>query len=141
MRIYTDDDLRRVDSRFLGLPGWTFFWNPTRYVAYGFGAIVFPVLAWLFTCIAGWGAWTAIYALAATVLITGRVMRAVDDERPLSAWGPLVWEEIGTPRTSRHERPQSVTLRLPAVVVFNCPADHPRRLTALYLPGRRGAKR
>jgi hypothetical protein len=37
MHVSTDDALRRVDARWLGVPGFTFPWRPTRYAAYGVG--------------------------------------------------------------------------------------------------------
>ncbi len=139
MRIYTDDDLRRVDSRFLGLPGFTFFWNPTRYAAYGFGALVFLAVAFVFATLAGWGVWTVIYSVAATVVITSTVMRRVDSERPLAAWAPLVWGEIGAPRGSRHAAPRTCRTDLAAVAVFT--PGPGRALTRLHTPPNRRPNR
>jgi len=48
MRIRTDDELRRVDARWLGPPRVSFPWPATRYVAYGVGFMVFLLVGWVF---------------------------------------------------------------------------------------------
>jgi hypothetical protein len=82
MRITTDDVLRRIDSRRLGPPGFTFPWPATRYIAYGIGAPVVVVCVLVATRVFGDGFWTIVYAASIGVLITSRVMRHIDDERP-----------------------------------------------------------
>ena len=63
MRVSTDDALRRVDARWLGVPGWTFPWRPTRYSAYGIGAPIAIAVIFTATRLFGSGLWTIVYGL------------------------------------------------------------------------------
>lgn len=124
MKITNDDSLRRVDSRWLGVPGWTFPWNPTRYNAYGIGIPVFVVLMWLVTRFVDTGFWPITYVLVATIYLTSRIMDSVDEERPAASAFAMLWAELGAPRTSRHhDVTQSSTWNLAAVPIFSAPDD------------------
>ena len=129
MRVWTDDALRRVDARWLGVPGWTFPWRPTRYSAYGIGAPVAIVVIFTATRLFGSGLWTVVYGLTIAIAVTTYTMRLVDDERPASTLPPLVWGELGAPRDSRHNRSHQGVLSLAAIPIFIQAPDG----TALHL--------
>jgi hypothetical protein len=118
MRICTDDALRRVDARWLGVPGWTFPWRPTRYSAYGIGAPIAVVVIAAATRLFGPGLWTVVYGLTIAIAVTTYTMRLVDDERPAGTLPALVWGELGAPRDSRHNRPRHGVLTLAAIPIF-----------------------
>ena len=129
MRVWTDDALRRVDARWLGVPGWTFPWRPTRYSAYGIGAPVAVVVIAAATRLFGSGLWTVVYGLTIAIAVTTYTMRLVDDERPASTLPALVWGELGAPRDSRHNRSHHGVLSLAAIPIFIPAPDG----TALHL--------
>ena len=110
MRIRTDDELRRVDARWLGPPRVSFPWPATRYVAYGVGFVVFLLVGWVFARFVEVSFWTMLYTLMITVGVTGWICRRIDDERPLSTLPAVVWAELGTPRRSAHDRRQTLTV-------------------------------
>jgi len=118
MRVWTDDALRRVDARWLGVPGWTFPWRPTRYSAYGIGAPVAIVVIAAATRLFGSGLWTVVYGLTIAIAVTTYTMRLVDDERPASTLPSLIWAELGAPRDSRHNRSQRGVLSLASIPIF-----------------------
>jgi hypothetical protein len=118
MRVTTDDALRRVDARWLGVPGWTFPWRPTRYSAYGIGAPIAIVVIFTATRLFGSGLWTIVYGLTIAIALTTYTMRLVDDERPASTLPALVWGELGAPRDSRHHRSRRGVLSLASIPVF-----------------------
>lgn len=60
MRVTTDDALRRVDARWLGVPGWTFPWRPIRYGAYGVGIPIALLLILAGTRLFGAGFWKLV---------------------------------------------------------------------------------
>ena len=118
MRVWTDDALRRVDARWLGVPGWTFPWRPTRYSAYGIGAPIAIVVIATATRLFGSGLWTIVYGLTIAIAVTTYTMRLVDDERPASTLPSLVWGELGAPRDSRYNRSHHGVLSLSAIPIF-----------------------
>ena len=98
MWITTDDQLRQVDAHWLGVPGLTFPWRPTRYLAYAVGAPIAVLCAYIGITLFGASTWPILYSLAAAIVITSRLMRLVDDERPVKAIPVQVWAELGAPR-------------------------------------------
>lgn len=123
MRVTTDDDLRGVDARWLGVPGWTFPWRPTRYVAYAIGLPIAVVSIFLATRLFGTSLWPIIYGLAIGIAATTYLMRLVDDERPAATVIPLFWSELGTPRDHAHNRGSESVINLAAIPVFARGAD------------------
>ena len=105
MRIRTDDELRRVDARWLGPPRVSFPWPATRYVAYGVGFLVFLLIGWLFARFVEVTFWTMLYTLLITIGVTGWICKRIDDERPLSTLPAVLWAELGTPRRSPYDQP------------------------------------
>lgn len=132
MRVTTDDDLRGVDARWLGVPGWTFPWRPTRYVAYGIGLPIAVVSIFLATRMFGTNLWPIIYGFAVGIAATTYLMRLVDDERPAATVIPLFWSELGTPRDHAHNRVSESVINLGAIPVFAKEADG--QLTPLLGP-------
>ena len=63
MHVSTDDALRRVDARWLGVPGFTFPWRPTRYAAYGVGVPIAIAVIFAVTRLFGSGFWPLVYGL------------------------------------------------------------------------------
>ena len=110
MRIRTDDELRRVDARWLGPPRVSFPWPATRYVAYGVGFVVFLLVGWVFARFVEVSFWTMLYTLLITIGVTGWICKRIDDERPLSTLPAVLWAELGTPRRSAHDQPQTSTV-------------------------------
>ena len=110
MQIRTDDELRRVDARWLGPPRVSFPWPATRYVAYGVGFLVFLLVGWVFARFVEMSFWTMLYTLLITIGVTGWICRRIDDERPLSTLPAVLWAELGTPRRSPHDQPQMSTV-------------------------------
>ena len=106
MRIRTDDELRRVDARWLGPPRVSFPWPATRYVAYGVGFVVFLLVGWLFARFVEVTFWTMLYTLLITIGVTGWICKRIDDERPLSTLPAVLWAELGTPAAPRTSQPQ-----------------------------------
>lgn len=119
MRITTDDSLRRIDSRWLGPPGFTFPWSATRYVAYGVGTPIVAISVLISTRLFGEGFWQIVYAVCIGVWITTRVMSHVDDERPALGFPGVLWAEITAPRgDGPNSRPHSHTVDLAGIVIF-----------------------
>ena len=110
MRIRTDDELRRVDARWLGPPRVSFPWPATRYVAYGVGFMVFLLVGWVFARFVEVSFWTMLYTLIITIGVTGWICKRIDDERPLLTLPAVLWAELGTPRNARHEQSQTSTV-------------------------------
>ena len=110
MRIRTDDELRRVDARWLGPPRVSFPWPATRYVAYGVGFMVFLLVGWVFARFVEVSFWTMLYTLLITIGVTGWICKRIDDERPLSTLPAVLWAELGTPRHSTYDQPQASTV-------------------------------
>ena len=134
MRITTDDVLRRIDSRWLGPPGITFPWVATRYVAYGVGAPLVVVCVLLANRVFGESFWTIVYAASIGVLITTRVMRCVDDERPASGYPAMLWAEISAARgTGVHSRAELECIDPGRIALFIRSADSDLELTASAL--------
>src|SRR6478735_7229020 len=111
MRVWTDDALRRVDARWLGVPGWTFPWRPTRYSAYGIGAPIAVVVIAAATRLFGPGLWTVVYGLTIAIAMTTYTMRLVDDERPAGTLPALVWANWEHPGTAGSTGPGTVSSR------------------------------
>ena len=132
MHVSTDDALRRVDARWLGVPGFTFPWRPTRYAAYGVGVPIAIVVIFAVTRLFGSGFWPLVYGLCIAIVLTTYLMRLVDDERPASTLPPLIWGELGAPRGSRHNRARHEIISLTWIPVFTRGADD--ELTSLYCP-------
>ena len=125
MRIRTDDELRRVDARWLGPPRVSFPWPATRYVAYGVGFVVFLSVGWLFARFVEVSFWTMLYTLMITIGITGWIGKRIDDERPLSTLPAVLWAELGTPRRSSHDQPQTATVSWVGLTFMLTDADRP----------------
>ena len=132
MHVSTDDALRRVDARWLGVPGFTFPWRPTRYAAYGVGVPIAIVVIFAVTRLFGSGFWPLVYGLCIAIVLTTYLMRLVDDERPASTLPVLVWGELGAPRGSRHHRARHEIISLTSIPVFTRGAND--QLIALYCP-------
>src|SRR5664279_4977211 len=132
MHVSTDEALRRVDARWLGVPGFTFPWRPTRYAAYGVGVPIAVVVIFAATRLFGSGFWTVVYGLCIAIALTTYLMRAVDDERPAGALPPLVWGELGAPRDSPHNRARRAVISLGSIPVFARAADD--QLIVVYRP-------
>lgn len=130
MRVSNDDLLRRVDARWLGMPGVTFPWRPTRYVAYAVGVPITVAVVYLASRVFGGGFWTLVYSVTVAVAITTHLMRVVDDERPANSLPALLWGELGAPRSSRHSRAHRGVWRL-SVPIFITDAAAPDTLTLL----------
>ena len=138
MHVSTDDALRRVDARWLGVPGFTFPWRPTRYAAYGVGVPITIVVIFAVTRLFGSGFWTLVYGLCIAIAATTYLMRMVDDERPASTMAPLVWAELGAPRGSRHHRARHEVISFTSIPVFTAGAAD--QLISLYCPAPARAK-
>ena len=123
MRITTDDALCRVDARWLGVPGWTFPWHPTRYAAYAVGIPIVITVTYLSVHIFGAGVWSFVYGLGIAIVLTGRLMRLVDDEQPASALPPLLWSELGAPRRGEFDSSRSGRWDLSAIAIFSVNAE------------------
>ena len=117
MRIATDDGLGRVDARWLGVPGWTFPWNPTRYTAYAVGGPMVIAFVYLSVHLFGAGTWSIVYAFVTAIIVTTRMMRLVDEERPAKTLFQVAWAELGAPRGSKHQRPHR-TVWAPSKIAF-----------------------
>ncbi len=145
MRIRTDDELRRVDARWLGPPRVSFPWPATRYVAYGVGFLVFLAVGWLFARFVEVSFWTMAYTLMITIGITGWIGKRIDDERPLSTLPAVLWAELGTPRRSPHQQEHTSTVSWAGLTFVltdaSGPADrrHPPGLIGIPRPEQRPA--
>lgn len=118
MRVTTDDALKRVDARWLGVPGFTFPWRAARYTAYAVGVPIGVVVLGLANKIAGTGFWPIVYGLAITIVLTTYLMRLVDDERPAGSLPRLLYGEISAPRRSRHDTPTAIIWDLTAIAFY-----------------------
>ena len=125
MQIRTDDELRRVDARWLGPPRVSFPWPATRYVAYGVGFVVFLLVGWLFARFVEVTFWTMLYTLLITIGVTGWICRRIDDERPLSTLPAVLWAELGTPRRSPNEQPAATTVSWVGLTFVLTDGDRP----------------
>jgi hypothetical protein len=145
MRIRTDDELRRVDARWLGPPRVSFPWPATRYVAYGVGFVVFLLVGWVFARFVEVTFWTMLYTLLTTIGVTGWICRRIDDERPLSTLPAVLWAELGTPRRSPNEQRHASTVGWVGLTFVlteaSGPADrrHPPGLLSIPTPASRPA--
>ena len=139
MRIRTDDELRRVDARWLGPPRVSFPWPATRYVAYGVGFVVFLAVGWLFARFVEVSFWTMLYTLMITIGITGWVCKRIDDERPFSTLPAVLWAELGTPRRSPHGQAQTTVVAWTGLTfvladAMNADRRHPPGLLGIPRP-------
>ncbi|MBF6422356.1 hypothetical protein IU436_27345 [Nocardia farcinica] len=110
--IETDDLLYRVDRHFLGPTGHTL---PVRlrYTAIGVGTAVFTTA--LFVQLAmlhmPFGLTPIVFAFLATTIVTTRVTRYVNADRPLRSVLRAAWNDVNSPRPPKPH--QTVTVVLP----------------------------
>lgn len=107
VRITTDDEVYRVNAVWLGPPKATFPWR-ARYVAWGVGIGLWPLVFWVIRQFAELGFFSFAWSLVATVVLTRLVCSRISYERPLSAVLALWLVEVATPRTSGTARSQVV---------------------------------
>jgi hypothetical protein len=96
--VRTDDEMHRVDRTYLGPKGRRFPWRAT-YRAYAVWIVVTVLLAGLmFKMGVDVSAATVLLMLTTSILVTIRVMKAIDHDRPLCAMGVMCVHEVIAPR-------------------------------------------
>jgi hypothetical protein len=96
--VRTDDEMHRVDRTYLGPKGRRFPWRAT-YRAYAVWIVVTVLLAGLMLEVgAEVSAATVLLLLLASTLVTIRVMKVIDHDRPLLAMGVMCVHEVIAPR-------------------------------------------
>ena len=113
--IDNDDLLYRVDRHYLGPTGLTF---PVRirYAALGFGFVLFPTLFIIGRAIVHvpLSFMSLAIMFAMTFVITTKVTRYVNADRPLRSVFQAAWNDLTAPRPPR--RGQTVAVRIPAAL-------------------------
>lgn len=113
--IDNDDMLHRVDRHYLGPTGFTLPFR-LRYGAVGLGTIitaaVFVVARAIVHVPLGFQSLVLIVGIG--VVITARVTRYVNADRPLRSVGTAAWNDLTAPRPPKPG--QTVVLRIPAAV-------------------------
>lgn len=99
VRISTDDEVYRVNAVWLGPPKATFPWR-ARYVAWGVGIGLWPLVFWVIRQFAEIGFFSFAWSIVATIVLTRLVTSRISYERPLSAVLALWLVEVATPRTA-----------------------------------------
>lgn len=102
----TDDDIYRVDDRYLGPPGRTLPWQ-ARYRAYALGIGVFVTVLVLARSVLHipMSFKLLIILLALTVVVTVRVMRKVTPERPMRSILRAAANDLRSPRALKPGEP------------------------------------
>lgn len=99
MRLHTDDEVYRVNAVWLGPPKATFPWR-ARYVAWGVGICLWPLVFWVIRQFAELGFFSFAWSIVATIVLTRLVTSRISYERPLTAVLALWLVEIATPRAA-----------------------------------------
>lgn len=98
MRVYTDDEMFRVDRTYLGPKGKRFPWRAT-YRAYGVWLMVLFALAMVMLRLGVSPSLNSVVLLLmVSVAITIWFMKHIDADRPLRALSSMVWHELTAPR-------------------------------------------
>ncbi|MGO4205271.1 hypothetical protein AB4Z09_26745 [Rhodococcus sp. TAF43] len=113
--IDNDDMLHRVDRHYLGPTGLTFPFR-LRYAAFGLGAVIFVTVFVLARAIVHvpLGFKSLVVMAAITVVLTARVTKFVNADRPIRSVFKAAWNDLTAPRPPKPG--QTVVLRIPATV-------------------------
>ncbi|WP_225730961.1 MULTISPECIES: hypothetical protein [unclassified Nocardia] len=111
--IENDDLLHRVDAHWLGPAGQTLPMR-IRYQAAGVGTLVFITVFVISRAVLhlGLGFRTLLVMAALTVVITSRVTRYINADRPLRSVIRAAWNDLTAPRPPKPGR--AVSIQLPA---------------------------
>ena len=113
--IDNDDLLHRVDRHYLGPTGFTFPFR-LRYAAVGLGVAIFVTVFVLARAIVhvplGFKSIVVMGAIA--VILTGRLTKVVNADRPIRSVFKAAWNDLNAPRPPKPG--QTVVLRIPATV-------------------------
>ena len=111
--IDNDDLLHRVDRQFLGPTGWTFPFR-IRYAAIGLGVAIFGTIFFVSRAIVhvplGFRSLAVMVVL--TVVLTSKVTKYVNADRPVRSVLRAAWNDLNAPRPPKPG--QTVVLRIPA---------------------------
>lgn len=113
--IDNDDLLHRVDRHYLGPTGFTFPFR-LRYAAVGLGVAIFVIVFVLARAIVhvplGFKSIVVMGAIA--IILTGRLTKVVNADRPIRSVFKAAWNDLNAPRPPKPG--QTVVLRIPATV-------------------------
>lgn len=109
--IDNDDLLHRVDRQFLGPTGWTFPFR-IRYAAIGLGVAIFFVSRAIVHVPLGFRSLAVMVVL--TVVLTSKVTKYVNADRPVRSVLRAAWNDLNAPRPPKPG--QTVVLRIPATI-------------------------
>ncbi|WP_404316357.1 hypothetical protein [Prescottella equi] len=113
--IDNDDLLHRVDRHWLGPTGFTLPFR-LRYAAVGLGVLIFVTVFVLARAIVhvplGFKSIVVMGAIA--VILTGRLTRFVNADRPIRSVFKAAWNDLNAPRPPKPG--QTVVLRIPATI-------------------------
>ncbi|EME19368.1 hypothetical protein [Rhodococcus triatomae] len=113
--IDNDDLLHRVDRHFLGPTGWTFPFR-IRYAAIGLGVAIFVTVFIVGRALVHvpLGFRSLAVMLVIAVVLTSKVTKYVNADRPVRSVLRAAWNDLNAPRPPKPG--QTVVLRIPATV-------------------------
>jgi hypothetical protein len=97
--LQADDDIYIVDQRWYGPPGKELPWH-ARYPAYGWGFVLYVTAMLLERLVlrVDLSFQSLVFTLLGVCIVTTRIMRRVDPDRPLLSVLRGYWHELRTPR-------------------------------------------
>lgn len=112
--IETDDEIYRVDDRYLGPPGRTLPVH-LRYIDYVVGVLVAIVLLVILRGLLKIETSSTFFILllAATIFFTRRIMRLITPERGIGAIAREAWNDLTAPRPVKPGEPLHPRFRKP----------------------------
>ncbi|WQB72153.1 hypothetical protein SCD75_00150 (plasmid) [Prescottella equi] len=113
--IDNDDLLHRVDRHYLGPTGFTLPFR-LRYAAVGLGITIFVTVFVLARAIVHvpLGFKSIVLMAALAVILTGRLTKFVNADRPIRSVFKAAWNDLNAPRPPKPG--QTVVLRIPATI-------------------------
>lgn len=142
MRVETDDELGRVDRRWLGPPGRELPFA-ARYVAWGLGLAFFALGQTLMSAAGAVSIINTAIVIMGSAIATTLVLRTVNPDKPVRVLARAAWSEISSPRPDTTPAQRSVpghaSIRLRADVPAPSPgqrgaAEDPDRTQIVRIP-------
>lgn len=130
MRVETDDELSRVDRRWLGPPGRELPFA-ARYVAWGLGLTFFAAGQTLMSAAGAVSIINTLIVIMFASILSTLVLRTVNPDKPVRVLARAAWDEISGPRPDTTDAQRSA----PGRASIRLRADLPRPSTGVAADG------